>query len=55
MKNLSTSALLSILGWIIFVLHFLLDRENPFYDYLNGFAGGMFIASIIVSYRNKRK
>jgi hypothetical protein len=55
MKNLSTSMLLGILGWIIFGLHFLLDRENPFYQYLNGIACGMFLASIFVGFRNERK
>jgi hypothetical protein len=55
MKNLSTSTLLQILGWVIFVLHFLLDRENPFYQHLNGIACGMFLASIFVLVRNERK
>jgi hypothetical protein len=55
MKSLSTSALLLILGWVIFGLHFLLDIENPFYQYLSGFSSGMFLASLVVSIRNERK
>lgn len=48
-----TSTLLMILGWVIFGLHFLLDRDNFLYGYLNGIAGGMFLSSIIVSARSK--
>lgn len=48
-----TSTILWILGWVIFGLNFLLDRDNPFYGYLNGIACGMFISSIIVSARSK--
>ena len=48
-----TSTLLMILGWVIFGLHFLLDRDNPFYGFLNGIACGMFISSLILSIRNK--